>query len=54
MTLVSKPGPIPGMPGKHSFRATYGLKESGKYLFRLEMNSGKGFQKMMEGLNTKS
>jgi hypothetical protein len=53
LTLVSKPGPIPGMPGKHAFRATYGLKGGGKYLFRLEMNSGDGFHKMMEGLNTK-
>lgn len=54
LTLVSKPRPIPGMPGKHSFRATYGAKGIGKYLFRLEMNSGRGFTKMMEGMNTRS
>lgn len=54
LTLVSKPAAIPGMPGKHSFRATSGLKGAGKYLFRLEMNSGQGFSKMMEGMNTKS
>jgi hypothetical protein len=50
LVLKSQPIEIPGMPGKHAFRATYGLKGSGKYLFRLEMNSGEGFYKMMEGM----
>ena len=53
LVLKSEPIEIPGMPGKHAFRATYGLKGAGKYLFRLEMNSGEGFYKMMEGMMTK-
>jgi hypothetical protein len=53
LVLKSEPIEIPGMPGKHAFRATYGLKGAGKYLFRLEMNSGQGFYKMMEGMMTK-
>ena len=53
LTLVSKPIEIPGMPGKHRFRATNGLKGPGKYLFRLEMDSGEGWYKMMEGMMTK-
>lgn len=54
LVLVSKPIAVPGMPGKHAFRATAGLKGRGEYLFRLEMNSGQGFYTMMEGMNTKS
>lgn len=53
LTLVSKPIEIPGYPGKHAFRATCGLKGAGKYLFRLEMDSGEGWYKMMEGMMTK-
>jgi hypothetical protein len=53
LTLVSKPIEIPGMPGKHAFRATNGLKGAGKVLFRLEMNSGQGWYKMMEGMMTR-
>jgi hypothetical protein len=53
LVLVSKPIEIPGMPGKHAFRATNGLKGPGKVLFRLEMNSGQGWYKMMEGMMTK-
>jgi len=53
LVLTSKPIAIPGYPGKHAFRATTGLKGAGKFLFRLEMNSGQGFYKMMEGMMTK-
>lgn len=53
LILVSKPVEIPGMPGKHAFRATTSLKGAGKLHFRLEMNSGKGWGKMIEGTMTK-
>jgi hypothetical protein len=53
LVLTSKPIEIPGMPGKHAFRATNGLKGPGKFLFRLEMDSGEGWYKMMEGMMTK-
>jgi hypothetical protein len=49
LILVSKPIEIPGMPGKHAFRATSSMKGVGKVLFRLEMDSGKGWGKMLEG-----
>lgn len=53
LTLVSKPIEVPGVPGKHRFRSTDGLKGPGKILFRLEMDSGQGWFKMMEGTMTK-
>ncbi len=53
LVLTSKAIPVPGYPGKHKFRATNGLKGAGKYLFRLEMDSGQGWYKMMEGMMTK-
>ncbi len=53
LTLVSKPVEIPGMPGKARFRATSSMKGVGKVLFRLEMDMGQGWGKMIEGMMTK-
>ncbi len=53
LVLTSDRVEIPGMPGKHAFRATTSLKGAGKLLFRLEMNSGKGWHPMIEGTMTK-
>lgn len=53
LSLESKPIAIPGMPGKHAFRSTHSLKGPGKVFYRMEMNSGKGWSKMIEGTLTK-
>lgn len=53
LVLESKPSEIIGMPGKHAFRSTTSMKGAGKLLFRLEMNSGKGWYVMIEGTMTK-
>jgi hypothetical protein len=53
LILVSKPIAIPGMPGKHAFRATNSLKGAGKLFMRIEMNSGKGWGTMIEGMMTR-
>lgn len=50
LILTSKPTEIPGMPGKHAFRTTTALKGHDKLLHRVEMNSGKGWTKMLEGV----
>jgi len=53
LVLVSKPVAIPGMPGKHAFRSTNAMKSANTMMFRLEMNSGKGWGKMLEGTMTR-
>jgi hypothetical protein len=53
LVLTSKPTAFPGMPGKNAFRATNSLKSATTVLFRLEINSGKGWSKMMEGMMTR-
>ena len=53
LVLLSKPEEIPGMPGKSTFRSTTSMKGAGKLLFRLEINSGKGWSKMIEGTMTR-
>jgi hypothetical protein len=53
VVLTSKRVEIPGMPGRHAFRATTSLKGPGRLLFRLEMNSGKGWGTMIEGTMTR-
>lgn len=49
LTLESKMSTFPGMPGKMAFRATQSLKSANQMFFRLEMNQGKGWGKMLEG-----
>jgi hypothetical protein len=53
LVMTSKPFSMPGMHDKVLFRSTHSLKGPGKVLYRIEMNSGKGWGKMMEGFMTK-
>lgn len=53
LILASKPTSFPGMPGPMAFRATTSLKAKGKYLFRMEMDMGQGWFKMLEGYFTR-
>jgi len=53
LVLTSKPVAVPGMPGKMAFRSTNAMKGANTMMFRLEMNSGKGWGKMLEGTLTR-
>ena len=53
LVLTSKAVEMPGMPGKHALRSTNSLKGPGKMFMRVEMNSGKGWSTMIEGMMTK-
>ena len=53
LVLESKMMSYPGMPGKMAFRATNAMKGANQMLFRLEMNTGKGWGKMLEGMMTR-
>jgi len=53
LVMTSKPTAFPGMPGKMSFRSTNAMKSPTSMLFRLEMNQGKGWSKMLEGTMTR-
>lgn len=53
LIMSSKPTVFPGMPGKMAFRSTNAMKGANKMLFRLEMNNGKGWGKMLEGTMTR-
>ncbi len=50
LVLVSKAVPMPGMPGRHAFRATNTPRGANQMLYRLEMNSGKGWSKLFDGM----
>lgn len=53
LVMSSKMTAFPGMPGKMAFRSTNSMKSANSMVFRLEMNTGKGFAKMLEGTFTR-
>jgi hypothetical protein len=53
LIMTSKMTSFPGMPGKMAFRSTSSMKSATKMVFRLEMNTGKGWGKMLEGTFTR-
>ena len=53
LVMSSKPTSFPGMPGKMAFRSTNAMRGANTMLFRLEMNQGTGWGKMLEGTFTR-
>jgi hypothetical protein len=53
LIMSSKPTSFPGMPGRMSFRSTNSMKSKTQMHFRLEMNTGKGWEKILDGTMTR-